>query len=100
MTPSAVIEFHGELVDMTLPQTRYTSLQVLGEGPLDLVYANGLTAHIDVQWEHPVMARFLERLAPSAGSSCSTAAAPAPPTRFHWMPSRRGRSGPTTSRRS
>src|SRR4029453_593004 len=55
---------------MTLPQTRYTSLgeadiayQVLGEGPLDLVYANGLTEHIDLQWEHPLMARFLERLA-------------------------------------
>jgi class 3 adenylate cyclase len=55
---------------VTLPQTRYASLgeadiayQVLGEGPLDLVYANGLTEHIDVQWEHPLMARFLERLA-------------------------------------
>jgi hypothetical protein len=55
---------------MTLPQTRYTSLgeadiayQVLGEGPLDLVYANGLTEHIDLQWDHPLMARFLERLA-------------------------------------
>src|SRR6266496_2912125 len=55
---------------MALPQTRYTSVgdadaayQVLGEGPLDLVYVNGLTEHIDVQWEHPLMARFLERLA-------------------------------------
>lgn len=55
---------------MTVPQTRYTSLgeadiayQVLGEGPLDLVYANGLTEHIDMQWDHPLMARFLERLA-------------------------------------
>jgi class 3 adenylate cyclase len=55
---------------MTLPQTRYTSLgeadiayQVLGEGPLDLVYANGLTEHIDMQWDHPLMAQFLERLA-------------------------------------
>src|SRR4029453_15137871 len=55
---------------MTLPQTRYTSLgeadiayQVLGEGPLDLVYANGLTEHIGLQWDHPLMARFLERLA-------------------------------------
>jgi pimeloyl-ACP methyl ester carboxylesterase len=55
---------------MTVPQTRYTSLgeadiayQVLGEGPLDLVYVNGLTEHIDLQWDHPLMARFLERLA-------------------------------------
>jgi class 3 adenylate cyclase len=55
---------------MTLPETRYTSLgeadiayQVMGEGPGDLVYVNGLTEHIDVQWENPLMARFLERLA-------------------------------------
>src|SRR5438034_8330092 len=60
----------GPGADVTLPQTRYASLggadiayQVLGEGPLDLVYANGLTEHIDVQWEHPLMPRFLERLA-------------------------------------
>jgi pimeloyl-ACP methyl ester carboxylesterase len=52
------------------PPTRYTSLgeadiayQVLGEGPLDLIYANGLTEHIDLQWDHPLMARYLERLA-------------------------------------
>jgi pimeloyl-ACP methyl ester carboxylesterase len=63
-------ECAGPGADVTLPQTRYASLggadiayQVLGEGPLDLVYANGLTEHIDVQWEHPLMARFLERLA-------------------------------------
>jgi pimeloyl-ACP methyl ester carboxylesterase len=55
---------------MAVPQSRYTSLgeadiayQVLGEGPLDLVYANGLTEHIDLQWDHPLMARYLERLA-------------------------------------
>jgi hypothetical protein len=88
---------------MTLPQTRYTSLgeadiayQVLGEGPLDLVYANGLTEHIDLQWDHPLMARFLERLASfsrlimfdrrSAGASD-----PVPLTHC-----RRGRSGPRT----
>lgn len=55
---------------MTVPQTSYTSLgeadiayQVLGAGPPDLVYVNGLTEHIDLQWDHPLMARFLERLA-------------------------------------
>jgi pimeloyl-ACP methyl ester carboxylesterase len=36
---------------------------VLGAGPPDLVYVNGLTEHIDLQWDHPLMARFLERLA-------------------------------------
>jgi class 3 adenylate cyclase len=56
--------------DMALPQTRYTSLgeadiayQVVGDGPRDLVYVNGLTGHIEVQWEHPLLVRFLERLA-------------------------------------
>ena len=63
-------DVESRVSDMTVPQTRYTSLgeadiayQVHGEGPLDLVYANGLTEHIDMQWEHPLMARFLERLA-------------------------------------
>ena len=55
---------------MAIPQTKYTSLgdadiayQVLGDGPRDLVYVNGLTEHIDIQWDHPLMVRFLERLA-------------------------------------
>jgi class 3 adenylate cyclase len=67
--PPSVIELHGEvatlvcqgsLCDVTGADIAY---QVLGDGPLDLVYLNGLTEHIDMQWEHPLMARFLERLA-------------------------------------
>jgi class 3 adenylate cyclase len=53
-----------------IPENRYAStpaglqiaFQVLGDGPVDLVYLNGLTQHVDVQWDHPVMQRFLERL--------------------------------------
>jgi hypothetical protein len=50
---------------MNVPTTQYTSLdgadiayQVMGQGPPDLVYVNGLTEHIDVQWDHPLMAPF------------------------------------------
>lgn len=55
---------------MLRPPTRYTApshpqiaYQVLGDGPVDLVYLNGLTEHIDLQWGHPRAARFLEGLA-------------------------------------
>jgi class 3 adenylate cyclase len=37
--------------------------QVVGEGPLDLVYLSGSTSHVDVRWESPHFARFYEGLA-------------------------------------
>lgn len=37
--------------------------QVVGEGPIDLVYLSGSTSHIDMRWELPAFTRFLERLA-------------------------------------
>jgi class 3 adenylate cyclase/pimeloyl-ACP methyl ester carboxylesterase len=37
--------------------------QVTGEGPLDLVYVPSGTHHVELNWENPVVARFLERLA-------------------------------------
>jgi class 3 adenylate cyclase len=37
--------------------------QVVGEGPLDLVYVPGWVSHLDLNWEEPDYARFLERLA-------------------------------------
>ncbi len=37
--------------------------QVVGEGTTDLVYLTGSLSHVDVRWEHPPGARFLERLA-------------------------------------
>ena len=53
------------------PQTRYATArdgnqiayQVLGEGPVDLVYLTGSLSNVDVRWEHPSSAQFLERLA-------------------------------------
>jgi len=52
------------------PETRYakapdgTSIayQVVGDGPVDLVYATGIWSNVDLMWEHPLWAHFLERL--------------------------------------
>jgi len=52
------------------PETRYTqagdvniAYQVVGEGPLDLVFIPSLTHHIELVWENPVQAQFFRRLA-------------------------------------
>lgn len=52
------------------PQTQYVkkgdasiAYQVVGEGPIDLVYVTGLMSHVDVRWDYPPGARFLDRLA-------------------------------------
>src|SRR5438876_11573751 len=52
------------------PKTQYTrsgdlhiAYQVVGEGPLDLVYVPGWVSHVELAWEEPSMARFLQRLA-------------------------------------
>jgi len=52
------------------PVTRYAksdglniAYQVFGEGPLDLVFVPGFVSHVEVAWEEPRFARFLERLA-------------------------------------
>ena len=37
--------------------------QVVGEGPIDLVLAPGWVTHLDLSWQIPPLARFLERLA-------------------------------------
>ena len=52
------------------PETRYAksgavniAYQVVGDGPFDLVYVPGWVSNIDLLWEKPKPARFLERLA-------------------------------------
>lgn len=52
------------------PETEYArsgdvniAYQVTGEGPLDLVYVPGWVSNIEMMWEQPPMAHFLERLA-------------------------------------
>ncbi len=56
---------------MTAPEVRYVktsggvhiAYQVVGEGPIDLVYLPGYASNVQWLWELPANARFLERLA-------------------------------------
>jgi len=54
---------------MSSPESRYTAgddrvaYQVLGEGPLDLVFTAGQWGQLDLEWEEPATARFYRRLA-------------------------------------
>jgi len=52
------------------PETRYAksgdvhiAYQVVGDGPVDLVSIPGWVSHLDLAWEDPAQARFVERLA-------------------------------------
>ena len=52
------------------PETRYAksgglsiAYQVIGDGPIDLLLVHGFVSHIDVAWEEPRVAQFLNRLA-------------------------------------
>jgi pimeloyl-ACP methyl ester carboxylesterase len=36
--------------------------QVMGDGPVDLVYLQGYLSNVDLNWEHPALARFLREL--------------------------------------
>jgi serine/threonine protein kinase/TolB-like protein/Flp pilus assembly protein TadD len=52
------------------PETRYArsgdvniAYQVLGDGPIDLVYVPGWVTNIDYSWEDPSLARYYRRLA-------------------------------------
>jgi class 3 adenylate cyclase len=55
---------------MEPPETRYTlsgdvniAYQVVGEGPLDLVFIPSMTHHVELVWENPPQAQFFSRLA-------------------------------------
>jgi pimeloyl-ACP methyl ester carboxylesterase/plasmid stabilization system protein ParE len=57
----------------TVPETRYVesgdcyiAYQVVGEGPVDIVFFGPLVGHVELIWDDPGAARFLRRLA-SAG---------------------------------
>ncbi|MFL5797669.1 MAG: adenylate/guanylate cyclase domain-containing protein [Actinomycetota bacterium] len=41
----------------------HLAYQVVGDGPIDLVYAPGIWSNLDVMWDEPRWARFLGRLA-------------------------------------
>ena len=53
-----------------VPTTHYAksgdvhiAYQVVGNGPVDLVFVHGWLSHLEYQWEDPSLARCLERLA-------------------------------------
>ncbi len=55
---------------MTVPETRYVrsggvtvAYEVVGDGPVGLVYVPGFLSYVERSWEHPAYARFLRRLA-------------------------------------
>ena len=54
---------------MSSPETRYTPgddrvvYQVIGTGPLDLIFTAGQWGQLDLEWEDPASARFYRRLA-------------------------------------
>lgn len=53
------------------PTTQYTTTdsgvhiayQVCGDGPIDLVFMRSWGTHVEIEWEVPPLARFIERLA-------------------------------------
>ena len=55
---------------MTIPETRYAktadgvhiAYQEIGTGPVDMVFVMGWVTNVEVMWEEPAFARFLERL--------------------------------------
>ena len=40
----------------------YVAYQVTGSGPVDVVWAPGTVSHLDMDWEWPARARFLEQI--------------------------------------
>jgi DNA-binding SARP family transcriptional activator/pimeloyl-ACP methyl ester carboxylesterase len=56
--------------DTDTPVTRFTrrqgfalAYQVLGDGPIDLVFIPGFTGHLEIRWENPSLSRLFRRLA-------------------------------------
>ncbi len=59
----------GPAPEFSVPPTRYArsgdvniAYQVLGDGPLDLVFVMGWVSHLEYFWTEPSFARFLRRL--------------------------------------
>jgi len=59
----------GQIMHPDVPKTHYTksgdtniAFQVLGDGPLDLVFVMGWVSHLEYFWTEPSFARFLRRL--------------------------------------
>lgn len=70
MLPTRLSE--RRIPDVDRPETLFAwngdsalAYQVLGEGPLDLVYLPGWISNVELNWEHPTMSRFLRGLSRS-----------------------------------
>jgi pimeloyl-ACP methyl ester carboxylesterase/class 3 adenylate cyclase len=68
--PAAPPGLRADAPEFTPPQTRYAqsgdvsiAYQVVGDGPIDLVFVMGWVSHLDYFWAEPSFARFLRRLA-------------------------------------
>src|SRR5256714_15181688 len=66
-TPSAA---DASQVSTPQPETHYAksgdvniAFQIVGEGPIDIVYVPGWVSHLEYAWEEPSLARFYRRLA-------------------------------------
>lgn len=61
----------GQDASMEMPETRYAetadgvsmAYQVLGDGPVDLVWIPGFVSHVEFAWTHPPLARLYRRVA-------------------------------------
>jgi pimeloyl-ACP methyl ester carboxylesterase len=60
---------HGEAIVVALPETRYAksgdiriAYQVIGNGPLDLVFVPGFISNLDAHWEDPGFSHLMTRL--------------------------------------
>jgi hypothetical protein len=74
----------------------YVGFQVFGRDDFDVMFIGNWASNVEVMWEHPDLARYLQRLGSFARSSVSTSAAPACPIRSRWAHSPRWSSGWTT----
>src|SRR5919109_983614 len=59
----------GQGLDVKTPETKFVYIgddrvayQVIGEGPIDLVFSGGAWTHVDLLWEDPTVTRFFEFL--------------------------------------
>jgi class 3 adenylate cyclase/pimeloyl-ACP methyl ester carboxylesterase len=72
----------------------YVAYQVFGRGPFDVLFIGNWASNIEVMWEHPSMARYLDRLGQFARVICfdkrgaglsDPVSMGALPTLEHWM---------------
>ena len=71
LSPAVPIQTNTlDLGDADRPETHYAksgdvsiAYQVLGSGPIDLVYVPGWVSHLEYGWEQPIVAQFFRRLA-------------------------------------